>query len=181
MKLALTALLTLSCGGLAWAQTQPQMDTQSTQSESGATQMPTSPAAGGPMGTGSPSTMPTQPGVSDSATGTSATDAGTAGAQSPSAAGGSITGSTATGSPSTTDTAGSSAPREVTVDLTRETPPPQDPRAAREEAAAALRYARTEGCRNAGSREAQRECLRQAQADYREALGQSTPLQRSRH
>jgi hypothetical protein len=69
----------------------------------------------------------------------------------------------------------------VTVDLKTEAPPPQDPRAAREEAEAALRYARTEGCRDAGSREAQRECLRQAQSDYREALGQSTPLQRSRH
>ncbi len=85
----------------------------------------------------------------------------------------------------TTSAAGSTAstaPSEVNVDLKTESPPPQDPRAAREEAAAALRYARTEGCRDAGSREAQRECLRQAQSEYREALGgQSSPLQRSRH
>ncbi len=174
MKLALTALLTLSCGGLALAQSQTQMDTQSTQSQSGATQTPTYPAAGQPAGTTSP-----QPGAPDSAAGTSGAGTGTS---SPAAGTGATGGAgAATGTPSSTDGTASAAQREVTVDLKTEAPPPQDPRAAREEAAAALRYARTEGCRNAGSREAQRECLRQAQSDYREALGQSTPMQRSRH
>jgi hypothetical protein len=167
MKLAFTALVTLSCGGLAWAQTQPQVDTPPTeQSQGGTIQTPSSPMPGQRSGITSPSTMPAQPGTSDTDT-----RAGT----------GSAAGSNAAGTAAPAESANAPASRDVTVDLKTENPPPQDPRAAREEAEAALRYARTEGCRNAGSRQAQRECVRQAQSEYREVQGQSSPLHRSRH
>ena len=60
---------------------------------------------------------------------------------------------------------------ETKVDLTNDSPGPQDPRAAQKEAGAALQYARTEGCRTE-ARSAQKECLKRAQDEYNEVMGQ---------
>lgn len=66
---------------------------------------------------------------------------------------------------------------ETKVDLTTDNPGPQDPRAAREEAVAGLAFAKGE-CRREGSREAQQQCLKQAQDDYNALMAQGSRSRR---
>ena len=58
---------------------------------------------------------------------------------------------------------------DTKVDLTTEPGPPADMQAAREEAVNALQWARTEGCKSDPS---PRECVREAQSDYRATMSQ---------
>ena len=66
---------------------------------------------------------------------------------------------------------------ETKVDLTTDNPGPQDPRAAREEAVAGLAFTKSE-CRHEASREAQQQCLKQAQEDYNALMAQGARSRR---
>jgi hypothetical protein len=66
---------------------------------------------------------------------------------------------------------------ETKVDLTTDNPGPQDPRAARAEAVAGLAFTKSE-CRREASREAQQQCLKQAQDDYNALMSQGSRSRR---
>jgi hypothetical protein len=79
-------------------------------------------------------------------------------------------------SPTTSSTTATQTPApqvvEQKVDLTTEPGPPYDKRAARTEAINALAWAKHEGCRDDPS---PRDCVRQAQEDYRETMARLGP------
>jgi hypothetical protein len=79
-------------------------------------------------------------------------------------------------SPTTSSTTATQMPApqmvEQRVDLTSEPGPPDDKRAARTEAINALAWAKHEGCRDDPS---PRDCVRQAQEDYRETMARLGP------
>lgn len=163
-RLAALIALTLAAP-LGWAQTattyepvktEPQLQTP------GSTTGPSGQTSTGTTGQTSTSTS----GQTSTTTGTS-TSTSTSGTAAP------ATGSSGTGAQASMQTQ-MPAPIviETKVDLTTDNPGPQDPAAAREEAINALDYAKREGCRTEGSREAERECIRRAQDEYNRVMAE---------
>jgi len=148
------SLLVAAALGLAGAVASAQ--SQSTDgTTSGSSASPSSPVTGG-----MPSDYTTS-GSTAGPSGSSTAGAATSGAQTPTSP------ATATSSSAST-TASTPIVVENKVDLRTEPSAPEDLRAARKEAVNALHWAKTEGCRSEPS---PRDCVRQAQEDYRAALG----------